>query len=33
MRWTDAHICDVLVIGAGLAGERVAMKPPWRATR
>ncbi len=26
MRWTDAHICDVLVIGAGLAGERVAIE-------
>jgi len=26
MRWTDAHICDVLVIGAGLAGERVAVE-------
>ncbi len=25
MRWTDAHITDVLVIGAGLAGERVAI--------
>ncbi len=26
MRWTDAHITDVLVIGAGLAGERVAIE-------
>jgi|UniRef100_A0A7C5EL29 fumarate reductase flavoprotein subunit len=26
MRWTDAHISDVLVIGAGLAGERVAIE-------
>jgi fumarate reductase flavoprotein subunit len=26
MRWTDAHIGDVLVIGAGLAGERVAIE-------
>jgi len=26
MRWTDAHITDVLVIGGGLAGERVAVE-------
>jgi fumarate reductase flavoprotein subunit len=26
MKWTDAHISDVLVIGAGLAGERVAIE-------
>lgn len=26
MRWTDAQISDVLVIGAGLAGERVAIE-------
>ncbi|MGQ9687731.1 MAG: fumarate reductase flavoprotein subunit [Desulfobaccales bacterium] len=26
MKWTEAHICDVLVIGAGLAGERVAIE-------
>jgi fumarate reductase flavoprotein subunit len=26
MKWTDAHITDVLVIGAGLAGERVAIE-------
>jgi len=26
MRWSDAHIYDVLVIGAGLAGERVAIE-------
>jgi fumarate reductase flavoprotein subunit len=25
MNWSDAHISDVLVIGAGLAGERVAI--------
>ena len=25
MKWSDAHISDVLVIGAGLAGERVAI--------
>ena len=26
MKWSDAHISDVLVIGAGLAGERVAIE-------
>src|SRR5665648_659107 len=26
MNWSDAHISDVLVIGAGLAGERVAIE-------
>ena len=26
MKWSDAHITDVLVIGAGLAGERVAIE-------
>lgn len=26
MKWSDAHLCDVLVIGAGLAGERVAIE-------
>ena len=26
MNWSDAHLTDVLVIGAGLAGERVAIE-------
>ncbi|MFH1595040.1 MAG: fumarate reductase flavoprotein subunit [Pseudomonadota bacterium] len=26
MNWSDAHLSDVLVIGAGLAGERVAIE-------
>ncbi len=26
MKWSDAHLSDVLVIGAGLAGERVAIE-------
>jgi len=26
MKWSDAHFTDVLVIGAGLAGERVAIE-------
>jgi fumarate reductase flavoprotein subunit len=26
MKWSDAHLTDVLVIGAGLAGERVAIE-------
>ncbi len=26
MKWSDAHISEVLVIGAGLAGERVAIE-------
>ncbi len=26
MKWTEAHLTDVLVIGAGLAGERVAIE-------
>ena len=26
MKWQDTHITEVLVIGAGLAGERVAVE-------
>ncbi len=30
MKWQDAHITEVLVIGAGLAGERVAIEAALR---
>jgi fumarate reductase flavoprotein subunit len=30
MKWSEAHISDVLVIGAGLAGERVAIEAASR---
>jgi fumarate reductase flavoprotein subunit len=30
MKWSEAHISDVLVIGAGLAGERVAIEAAVR---
>jgi fumarate reductase flavoprotein subunit len=33
MNWSDAHISDVLVIGAGLAGERVAIEAAMQGHR